>query len=35
MLREELGAMADQFVPLVKGGISLSKLGGVMHDTCK
>ena len=34
MLREELGAMADVFVPLVKGGISLSKLGGVMHDTC-
>ena len=34
MLREELGAQADLLVPLVNGGISLSKLGGVMHDTC-
>jgi hypothetical protein len=34
MLREELGVMADEVVPLVNGGISLSKLGGVMHDTC-
>ena len=34
MVREELGELADELVPLVNGGISLSKLGGVMHDTC-
>jgi hypothetical protein len=34
MLREQLGAEADNYVPLVNGGISLSKLCGVMHDTC-
>ena len=34
MLRQELGDLADEYVPLVNGGITLSKLGGVMHDTC-
>ena len=34
MLREELGDKADALVPVVNGGISLSKIGGVMHDTC-
>jgi hypothetical protein len=34
MLRELLGAEADTYVPLVNGGITLSKLCGVMHDTC-
>jgi hypothetical protein len=34
MLRAELGELADEYVPLVNGGITLSKLGGVMHDTC-
>ncbi len=35
MLHEELGEIANQFVPLVNGGISLSKLGGIIHDnTC-
>jgi hypothetical protein len=34
MLREQLGAEADIFVPVVNGGIDLSKLCGVMHDTC-
>ena len=34
MLREQLGAEADTFVPVVNGGINLSKLCGVMHDTC-
>ncbi len=35
MLREELGPMlADIHVPLVKGGVQLHKLQGVMHDTC-
>ena len=33
-VREELGELADELVPVVNGGISLSKLGGVMHDTC-
>ena len=34
LLRQELGAEADELVPLVNGGINLSKLRGVMHDTC-
>ncbi len=34
MLREQLGAEADTFVPVVNGGINLSKLCGVMHNTC-
>lgn len=34
MVREELGDMADEYVPLVKGGVHLSKLQGSMHDTC-
>ena len=34
MLREVMGGEADMYVPLVNGGISLSKLCGVMHDTC-
>jgi hypothetical protein len=34
MLREELGEEADTYIPLVNGGISLSKLCAVMHDTC-
>ena len=35
MLREELGpTLADVHVPLVKGGVQLHKLQGVMHDTC-
>jgi hypothetical protein len=34
LLREELGASADQHVPLTNGGVLLHKLQGVMHDTC-
>ena len=35
LLRLELGPMkADYHVPLVKGGVQLHKLQGVMHDTC-
>ena len=35
MLREELGpSNADVHVPVVKGGVQLHKLQGVMHDTC-
>ena len=34
ILRKELGEEADVYVPLVNGGICLSKLRGVMHDTC-
>jgi hypothetical protein len=35
MLREELGpVLAGMHVPLVKGGVQLHKLQGVMHDTC-
>ncbi len=34
MLRTELADEADTYVPLVNGGISLSKLRGVIHDTC-
>ena len=34
LLRTELGAEADDLVPLVNGGVTLAKLRGVMHDTC-
>jgi hypothetical protein len=34
MLRELLGEEADMYIPVVNGGINLSKLCGVMHDTC-
>jgi hypothetical protein len=34
MLRDELGAVADTLVPLVQGGVTMSKLRGAMHDTC-
>jgi hypothetical protein len=34
MLREVLGEEADAYIPMVNGGITLSKLCGVMHDTC-
>jgi hypothetical protein len=34
MLRAELGAAADNLVPLVHGGVTLAKLRGAMHDTC-
>ncbi len=34
MLREELGEEVDNYAPCVNGGVSLSKLCGVMHDTC-
>ena len=34
MVRAELGDCADELVPLVKGGVHLSKLNGSMHDTC-
>jgi hypothetical protein len=34
MLRAELGAAADNLVPLVQGGVTLAKLRGAMHDTC-
>ncbi len=35
MLHEELGhTLADTHVPLVKGGVQLHKLQGVMYDTC-
>ena len=33
-LRKELGDDADDLVPLVKGGVNLSKLRSLMHDTC-
>ncbi len=26
--------LADQYVPIIKGGVQLQKLQGVMHDTC-
>jgi hypothetical protein len=32
--REVMGEEADTYIPLVSGGINLSKLCGVMHDTC-
>ncbi len=34
MLREDLGAYADALVPLVNGGVTMTELRGVMHDTC-
>ncbi len=34
MLREVMGEEADTYIPLVNGGINLSKLCGIMHDTC-
>jgi hypothetical protein len=34
MLREVMGEEVDTYIPLVNGGINLSKLCGVMHDTC-
>jgi hypothetical protein len=34
LLRTELGADADDLVPLVNGWVTLAKLRGVMHDTC-
>ncbi len=34
MLRQEVGGNADELVPLVRGGVTLAKLRGVMHDTC-
>jgi hypothetical protein len=33
-LREELGEDAEEHVPLEKGGVNLSKLRSLMHDTC-
>jgi hypothetical protein len=34
MVREVLGDKADVYVPIVNGGVNLSKLHGSMHDTC-
>ena len=34
MVRAELGDSADDLVPVVHGGVHLSKLNGSMHDTC-
>ncbi len=34
MLRDALGEEADNLVPLVNDGETLTKLRGVMHDTC-
>ncbi len=34
LAREELGADADALIPLVNGGVTLTKLCGSMHDTC-
>ena len=34
MLRQELGVDADALAPLVHGGVTMTKLRGVMHDTC-
>jgi hypothetical protein len=34
MLREALGAEADDLAPLNNGGVMLHTLQGVMHDTC-
>ena len=33
-LREELGEDDEEHVPLEKGGVNLSKLRSLMHDTC-
>ena len=34
LVREELGVDADALVPLINGGVTLTKLCGSMHDTC-
>jgi hypothetical protein len=34
MLRTELGAACDEYVPLVNGGVTIIRLRGAMHDTC-
>jgi hypothetical protein len=35
LVREELGSvLADEYAPVVEGGVQLHKLQGVMHDTC-
>ena len=34
MVREALGERADELVPLLHGGVHVSKLNGSMHDTC-
>jgi hypothetical protein len=34
LVREKLGANADNMVPLINGGVTLTKLRGAMHDTC-
>jgi hypothetical protein len=35
LVRLELGPLlADEYVPLAKGGVQLHKIQGVMHDTC-
>jgi hypothetical protein len=34
MLRTALGETCDTFVPVVNGGVSITKLRGAMHDTC-
>ena len=34
MVRAALGARADELVPLLHGGVHISKLNGSMHDTC-
>ncbi len=35
LVRDELGfEAAEELVPMVKGGVQLHKIFGVMHDTC-
>ncbi len=34
LVREQLGVDADALVPLINGGVTLTKLCGSMHDTC-
>ncbi len=34
LLRAELGADANELVPLNNGGVQMHKLRGIMHDTC-
>ena len=34
ILRAELGAEVDELVPLINGGVTLTKACGAMHDTC-
>ena len=34
MLRTELGEVCNNLVPLINGGVSITKLRGAMHDTC-